>query len=117
MDTQKLVKLLNLSDSSNDGEALNSIRFANSLLKKDKLTWSQLIQSVKPQSEPFKQHKQNTYSQSVDEIEDMLNVCLENVTSESGLEFIESLAEHYHKRGRLSEKQINALKKWYMNVK
>lgn len=46
MDTSRLTKLLALTASESDGEALNAIRAANAFLKKHSLTWSQLTISI-----------------------------------------------------------------------
>lgn len=40
---EKIIKLLKLSTSSNDNEALNAIRIANSLLKKEDMHWDEFF--------------------------------------------------------------------------
>lgn len=45
MDKQRLIKILNLTTSDADGECLNAIRMANKLLKKENLTWDQVLSS------------------------------------------------------------------------
>ncbi len=42
-DINKFIKLMNLSESSNDAEALNAIRKANKMLRDNKTDWSTLI--------------------------------------------------------------------------
>jgi Protein of unknown function (DUF2786) len=39
----KLAKLLGMSQSSHDGEALNAVRLANRMLAKHKLTWREAL--------------------------------------------------------------------------
>ncbi len=42
-DINKFIKLMNLSESSNDAEALNAVRKANKMLRDNKTDWSTLI--------------------------------------------------------------------------
>ncbi len=44
LDTKKLVKLLRLAASENDGEALNAMRAAQRLLRDTGLSWDWLIE-------------------------------------------------------------------------
>jgi hypothetical protein len=46
MDKDKLVKLLRMTTSSQDGEALNAIRMANAMLKAAGLDWDRLVNSA-----------------------------------------------------------------------
>jgi hypothetical protein len=46
LDTLRLIKILNLTQSDSDGECLNAIRAANAMLKKEGVRWDDLI-SVK----------------------------------------------------------------------
>jgi len=46
----KLIKLLNLTQSPNDHEALSAIRFVNRLLKKHELSWDDVIIPVETNS-------------------------------------------------------------------
>lgn len=48
MDLSRLTKLLALTASDSDGEALNAIRAANALLKKHNLSWCQVITITVP---------------------------------------------------------------------
>jgi Protein of unknown function (DUF2786) len=48
MDNGKLIALLNLTTSDNDHEALNAIRIANALIKKNNLRWENLIGITAP---------------------------------------------------------------------
>lgn len=45
MDLSKIIKLLALTQSSNDNEALSAIRKANALLKENNKTWESLFKS------------------------------------------------------------------------
>ena len=46
IDLIKLIKLLMLSTSDSDGEALSAIRHANQLVKKSNLTWEDVIKKA-----------------------------------------------------------------------
>jgi hypothetical protein len=43
MDRDRLAKLLSLTQSDNDHEALSAVRSANAMFKKNSLTWSQVL--------------------------------------------------------------------------
>ncbi len=43
MDKDRLIKLLNLTSSDNDNEAISALRKANAMLKEGNLTWGDLI--------------------------------------------------------------------------
>lgn len=51
VDRDRLIKLLNMTESAHDGESLNAIRASNALMRKSKMTWADLIE-VAPASEP-----------------------------------------------------------------
>ncbi len=51
LDRDRLVKLLNLTDSRHDAEALAAIRKSNALLKQSGVTWGALL-GVDPQAAP-----------------------------------------------------------------
>lgn len=53
IDLAQLVKILNLTQSDSDGEALNALRMANSKLKAADLTWQDILSpNFKPKPEP-----------------------------------------------------------------
>ena len=43
VDRDRLIKLLNLTESAHDGESLNAIRASNALMRQSKMTWTDLI--------------------------------------------------------------------------
>jgi ABC-type nickel/cobalt efflux system permease component RcnA len=43
MDIEKFVKVISLTFSTSDGEALNAIKLCNEMLKKENLTWEDVI--------------------------------------------------------------------------
>lgn len=68
MDKNKLIKFLNLSASQNDGEALASIRKANTFLLENKLNWDELI-IENPQNKKVIIYSEHLSSK----VDDMLN--------------------------------------------
>lgn len=55
VDRDRLIKLLNMTESAHDGESLNAIRASNALMRQSKMTWSDLIavaSAPKPAPEP-----------------------------------------------------------------
>ena len=75
MDLQKIVKILNLTMSENDHEALLAIRMANKILKSENKTWENFVQKAKsteydkswqrpagePKQEPSYKHASYSY--------------------------------------------------------
>lgn len=107
----KFTKLMELSASPIDGEALNALRFANQMLVEADISWTDLINNkdiiikevhIKKEPNP--------------EIEEMLKICKKGVRSSSGQMFIRSLADWYKNHGSLTEKQVDALRKWFDNI-
>lgn len=112
MDKQKLIKILNLTQSPNDNEALSAIRMANKIILEAKESWEKLLTITAPKFQDFFYEKR-TYTQGPS-IEEMLDICLDKVTGE-GLDFIESLHEQWTLKKTLSPKQKAALQKFYEN--
>jgi Protein of unknown function (DUF2786) len=52
LDKDRLAKLLNLTESDQDGEALAAIRKANELLRQHETSWSAALGIVEPLQEP-----------------------------------------------------------------
>lgn len=119
MDLDKLVKVMGYTASPNDGEVLNAIRIANGILNSANITWEQFI----AQKTIIVQEVMNTAQASAQvktgnnpEIEKMLVACLHNIRSGSGLKFVQSLADWYKAKGFLTQKQKDALERWYDNI-
>lgn len=122
MDRNKMTKLLALTASDNDGEALNAIRAANRILKKEKLSWEKFLDVAGSKQKSQDAHgfyrppwgPQHGVNFTKVSVEEMLNVCLDKVTSDSGWAFIKSLQDQFRERN-LTFKQILALEKFYKN--
>lgn len=114
IDLSKLAKLMELSTSPVDNEALTSIRMANKILFENNISWSEFIGQKTIIIQEIQQITQKTKPDA--DIEKMLSECLINVRSPSGKTFIESLNKFYKQRGYLTPKQVEALRKWFDNL-
>jgi hypothetical protein len=54
LDKDRLAKLLNLTESEHDGEALSAIRKANELLRQCKTNWPATLGLSQPENEPIR---------------------------------------------------------------
>lgn len=132
---EKLIKILGYTASNNDNEALNACRRANELMKKLNLTWEKIVMdktivvneivsansppiAASPKSSPS--HSQGTKTQVQMEIEAMLQALMSRTNfprlNQTGRAFISSINDFYQRNGRLTDKQIEALRRWYNNV-
>lgn len=116
-DLTKLIKVLGYTASPNDNEALNACRMANATMASMNMTWEQLIRDKTIIVNEILPPKSNGIMKPADSnIEMMLQVCLARVQSASGHKFISSLNEWYQRNHNLTEKQKEALQRWYDNV-
>jgi hypothetical protein len=133
IDLDKLSRVLQLSTSDNDNEALACIRAANAMLKARDLTWESLIRPSTRQTSnaPKQEHhpdpsvadwgsNDRPYARGPDsatktEIETMFTAVLFSVTG-GPRDFLESLHTQWKEKGWLSDKQIGALRKFYANA-
>ena len=102
------IKLMMLSTSDQDGEALAALRKANAVLAEANMNWEELIRAkakaeIRPDERP---------ATGVAEpfIEEMLEELLRDVKG-SFRDFIVSISEWYDKHGSLTPKQYAAIKK------
>jgi hypothetical protein len=115
MDIMKLVKVLGYTQSPNDNEALSACRMANGILAAANLSWEQFVSQKTIVIQEIVQ--KNVIQKELNpETQKKLKICLENIRSRSGLEFLGSLNKQFQERGRLSERQLEALDKFYANV-
>lgn len=117
MNLEKLVKVMGYTASPNDSEALNAVRIANGILAESDLTWEQFISQKTIVIQEVIQQPTTATAKPIDtNIQNMLDICLRNVTSHSGQHFIQSLADWYRRKGFLTDRQKTALERWYNNV-
>jgi hypothetical protein len=122
MQQELFIKVLGMTTSTHDGEALAAIRKANELLKAAGVTWREYIEAVDitrkakggKQAPPPPPPQDDFEDIEVDEIREMLDVLLRTVSPQSPFRnFIESVNQQFCDNGHLSEKQIAAIRKSY----
>ncbi len=114
----KFIKLMQMTQSDQDGEVLTAIRMANTMLAENNANWEELLRSkVKVSAKPEPAFAGKRYTNS-EEIEEMLREILGSIkTGSSFFAFIESLKEWWEDKGFLTEKQYNSLRKSYARLK
>lgn len=107
MDKQKIVKLLSLTQSDNDNEALSAIRMANKILRANEMTWDKFIGPP-----GFSQEKNYSWA-PYQNISEKLEYILNNYPLWFNPEFIRDLSVQLKVRGKLTPKQVQAVEKIY----
>lgn len=129
LDRQRLIKLMNMTTSSNDGEALAAIRKANALLKVNGMNWSEFISGIKqqplrPAPRPMGRGTMDTapeyprpQSRFTDkDIPRMLQSLMRD-TKGSFHDVVASWNEYWQERGYLTERQYESLINAYERAK
>lgn len=114
MDRIKFAKLMMLTTSEFDGEALSALRKAQGMLLTSGLNWETFIVGLPLYAEREKPKPQG--GRDWTEVEEMLGACLDGVTG-GGRDFIESLDAQFSTKGWLSDKQVYALRKFYNSLR
>lgn len=107
----KIAKLLNLTKSDNDNEALAAIRMANKLLGEKGLGWENFLKPKAIKSTAVYSHDVGDYDGQLVEVFESL------IQSQTGTtrKFLISLYSQYKLTGRLSDKQLDVLMKIHKN--
>lgn len=111
LDISKIKKIMMLSTSDSDGEALCALRKAQAMIASAKMTWDEIINIAESE-------KCNVGHEASEDVpwEQVIEACLDNVQG-SAHDFIESLADQYRSRGSLSPRQKESLLKFYRNIR
>lgn len=107
---ERLVKLLSLTQSSNDNESLSAIRMCNSTLKKMNLTWDQVLSGA-TYSEPRRQQSQprgGTYESQVDDVAKAMEDELRKWWDKQWSSMWEKATEQNSKQASMSDQEIRA---------
>jgi hypothetical protein len=110
IDLERLAKMLELSRSSNDHEALSAIRMANGVLLKHNATWLSLLSIQPAKAKP--QPKAARFTATCDDDIISMMFKLRNYTvdiKEKDLWFVESVDGYWRDQGRLTERQLFTL--------
>ena len=102
---QTLKKMMDLTFSQNDGEALNAMRAANALLAKHDLNWKSVLErvvSVDVEAAPYEPPAERTQTQRA--IDDAFEALRDDWSP-----FIASLYDQWEKKQWLSQPQRAAL--------
>lgn len=130
MDREKLTKLLALSTSTNDNEALAAIRMANAMLAKDKVTWGEIMAAggtvvnlaIKraPAAGVYQADEDWVAPHLKDPhvIEHMFRAVFAQPRSdnEEFWQFMDSIHNRWRQYGNLTQGQYNALRRCYNRV-
>lgn len=108
MDTEKLIKLLNLTMSPNDHECLAAIRKVNNMLRENNLMYDSLVSppAAEKKTEPKATQKQESGMPVEKAFEHLL--ASKHLNGKSR-EFVEGLKEYFEEHKTLTAKQISAL--------
>ncbi len=117
---EKFIKLMMMTTSPNEGECLNAVRMANSLLMEANLNWDDFLRG-KAKIIGGSASSQTIFTgkkyDNADDIERMLDAVLQNVRQGTSFyNFIHSLKEWWDDNSFLTEKQYNALRKTYERI-
>lgn len=127
MDRAKLVKVLALTTSDVDGEALAALRAANKMLAADNMTWADLLTerprhvTVSMTREPYKAEEAWVPPHLKDKV--MIELMFRAVfaqprsDNEEFWQFMDSIHNRWRKHANLSQGQYSALKRCYSRVK
>lgn len=119
IDREKLIKVLSMTTSSSDGEALAAIRKANKILTENNTTWNNFIRGIptpRPVSRPSAPMGRGTSNAPRDftkiyddpEIPNMIEA-LRRDAKGSFLGFVESISCQWHDKGYLTKAQYEAV--------
>lgn len=117
---ERLVKLLNLTRSNNDHEALASIRAANASLDKSGMSWEALVgpdvDSVQrgPVKPNAPQRSQTTIEP--EDVEGMISYVRANAWSGFDFSFVDDIEQKFELYGRLTYGQAKGLKAVFESV-
>lgn len=115
--TQKILRCLMLTQSQNDHEALVAIRKANQILACLNLNWEQYLGVAKKLDED-EEPQRPMYEADAASIKMMFKEVKRHLKKHNPepLSFIESLEKSFERYGRLTERQTEALMKFYGNT-
>lgn len=117
---EKFIKLMMMTTSPNEGEALTATRMANALLLEANLNWDEFLRGkakIISNTIAGTQRYSGKKYQNASEIEAMLEAVLRNTKpGKSFHSFIKSLSDWWEDNAFLTEKQYSALRKSYERI-
>lgn len=103
-DFRKLKKLMEQTTSDSDGEAVNALRAANRILKRENLTWTRVLDRSVSIAVPFESAKTATGKIDEDDLDAMFEVALEHASG-GFRDMLEDIHDQWERRRSLSPRQ------------
>lgn len=119
LDRVKFSKLMGMTTSPHDNEALTAVRLANAMLIAENLTWREFLDSsakpdnsfrVPPSQRTKKAKQEDNRHDNDEEIERLFETAFANASG-TFLHFLESIHEWWEQKRFLTDKQFEALNK------
>jgi hypothetical protein len=120
----KFVKLMMLTTSQNDNEALTALRKANALLAEANVNWEEFINAIERSKPIASGRPPSNRSTNFDDarftdvhytdasvIDPLFEAAFRNTSGSGFRRFVDSVHEWWEKNGFLTEKQFSAIKK------
>lgn len=115
-DTERLIKLLLMTTSVHDGEALSAIRLANGLIQKSGKTWHDVLIAKRiPHMDRTRPRPRGPKNAELDAIFKFIMGELEE--DSSVWPFVQSVHGFYRRNGRITEKQEAAIRNIHDRLK
>lgn len=117
---ETFIKLMNLTTSDQDGEALVALRKANAVLMESNINWEQLLRSkvsVKDAGQNQTTYKGRQFTNTA-EIDAMFDALFKKIPTTSSFRtgFLDDVHKWWEEKGFLTEKQYNAVLKSYERI-
>lgn len=131
LDRERLTKLMGLTTSTNDHEALSALRKANEIIKGEKLTWNDLLAEAPmrqvtvtvnryPTHQPYQSDGDWVSPHLKDKV--MIDLMFRGVfaqprsSNEEFWQFMDSIHHWFEEHKSLTQRQFNALRTCYQRV-
>lgn len=109
MDARRFAKLMMLTTSDKDGEALVAMRKANAMLARDNLNWEEFLQSKAPLPSWRVTRPRDDLHPHAD-VGKLFDILFANVSPHDGFRsFVEDVYRSYRRKGYVTDKQYAAL--------
>jgi hypothetical protein len=120
IDFDKFIKLMMMTTSDHDHEALVALRKANAMLDSDDRNWEELLRGKVTMQVPWPASpgRPSQHHTNADEINDMFSELMMKVPYNSSFRvFIEDVHAWWEQKGFLTNNQYNALKRAYQRTR
>lgn len=122
LDRDRLTKLMGLTTSSNDHEALAALRKANEIIAGEKSNWREVLDATPGRTLTVTVMREEDWVAPHLKDKVMIDLMFRGVfaqprsDNEEFWQFMESIHDRWNRHGNLSQGQYNALKKSYQRV-